>query len=497
MNDNDREMITMHTAYLKYSKYIILLAAAAIFAAGLTLFAPAPAAAESPDAVNRQSSEITIYFKSAAAIYDGFVNSAFMEEFANTKLGARYEETIAAGKIAQLKKAISNSFSATFSYEKALAFFDCPAALYVIDSDFDSLLLLFAVERDISKFEYFAKFKKGVKTEKFEKFQIYSLASEDGIDSLFFASFGSKTIFSNDAGLIRSILSAKTTLEGALKSAAAPVTAFINLKTLNAKVSGVYKNIGGQTLYIYPPSEDKQIKIAAFNGEKEPDPKLIEKAAAAADKIDVPADLSFAASVVRIPTAEFFAASLKYAEKFEMPVELKEALKSLSSSGGSGISLVISGGGSAKSDAAQGLMGGLAARLVFGVDNCGDAALKVLGKYLTGMTVEYKSPLLSVTNSPGAGAGEGEARWARNFNSINRVDASYFYYLKYDDGMAKMVENVIAAALAINSWQGSNAYELMSDLRDSAGVLKSLDRLWGVRLNGIEGLNSVIMIKLR
>ncbi|HBC74159.1 MAG: hypothetical protein A2008_13575 [Candidatus Wallbacteria bacterium GWC2_49_35] len=485
----------MRNLHIIYSKYIILLAAAAVFITGMTFHSPAAAFAEPPAAVSRQSSEVALYFKSAAAIYDGFVNSAFMEEFANTRLGARYEETIAAGKIAQLKRAINNSFSAAFSYEKALAFFDCPAALYVIDSDFDSLLLLFAVERDISKFEYFAKFKKGVKTEKYEKFHIYSLASEEGVDSLFFASFGSRTIFANDAGLIRSILSAKTSLEDATKTAAAPVTVFVNLKTLNAKVSGVYKNTGGQTIYIYPPSKDKEIKIAAFNGEEEPDPKLIEKAAAAADKIDVPADLSFAASVVRIPAAEFFAASLKYAEKFEMPAELKDALKSLSSSGGTGISLVISGGGSSKSDASSGLLGGLSARLAFGVDNCGEAALKALGKYLSAMTVEYKSPVLLLTNSPGSGAGE--TQWARNFNSINRVDASYFYYLKYDDGMAKMIENIIAASLAINSWQGSNAYELMSDLRDSAGVLKSLDRLWGVRLNGIEGLNSVIRIKLR
>lgn len=487
----------MRNLYIMYSKYLILLAAAAVFATGTAFLAPAEAFAEPPAEVSRRSSEVALYFKSAAAIYDGFVNSAFMEEFANTRLGARYEETIAAGKIAQLKKAVNNSFSAAFSYEKALAFFDCPAALYVIDSDFDSLLLLLAVERDISKFEYFAKFKKGLKTEKYEKFNIYSLASDDGIDSLFFASLGSRTIFANDAELVRSILSANTSLESAPKSAAAPVTAFINLKTLNAKISGVYKNTGGQTLYIYPPSKDNEIKIAAFNGEKEPDPKLIEKAAAAADKIDVPADLSFAASVVRIPTAEFFAASLKYAEKFEMPAELKDALKSLSSSSGSGISLVISGGGSSKSGASSGLMGGLSARLVFGVDKCGDSELKALGKYLNGMSVEYSSPLLTVTNAPGAGSGGGETQWARNFNTINGVDASYFYYLKYDDGMAKMVENIIAASLAINSWQGSNAYELMSDLKDSAGVLKSLDRLWGVRINGVEGLNSLVRIRLR
>jgi hypothetical protein len=470
-----------------------VLTAAVVFSSA-AIAAPETPAAGPPETAGRASCEAAAYFKSAAALYGGFINSRAMEEFNNSKLCARYEETIAAGKLAQLKKAIDNSFPAAFAFEKALAFFDCPGVFYVLNSDLDSLSLLLILERDISKYEYFIKLKKNIRIEKYQNNNIYSLSSPEGIDSLYFTALNSKTYFSNEADLIKSIISKKTNIESGVKTSA-PLCVYINLNRLKAKVGDIYKRNGGQYLYIYPDAAPGQIKIAAFNGEKEPLQELIDQAAGAADKINMPEDISFSAYIFKLASADFFAASLKYAEKFEMPEELKLTLKTLAASPGTGAGLVIgaSGGPGLKNEGL--LPGNLSTLVSFGVDKCDEKTISSLGKYLAGLKIDYKNSLLTISSAASAPAG-GLQR-ARDFNSINKCDAAYFYYLKYDDNMAKMADNILGAALSISSWQGSNAYELMSELRGSPEVLKSLDRIFGLRLDNIKELNSVIIIKLR
>lgn len=486
----------MDRRYFYNSMLLNLLTAAAIISTAV-FAAPENASGGPPETVGRGSCEAVVYFKSAAALYGGFINSPVMEEFNNSKLCARYEETIAAGKIAQLKKAVDNSFPAAFGFEKALAFFDCPGAFYFLNSDLDSLSLLFAAGRDISKYEYFIKLKKNIKIEKYQNTNIYSLASQDGIDSLYFAAFNSKTYFSNEADLIRSIISKKTNIEEGVKTTA-PLCAYINLNRLNAKVGEVYKRNGGQYLYIYPDAARKEIKIAAFNGEKEPQQALVDQAAGAVDKINMPKDLTFSAYIFKLASADFFGAALKYAEKFEMPEELKTVLKTLAASPGEGAGIVIgaSGGIGSKN---EGLFGNLSPVVSFAVDKCDEKTIAALGKYLAGLKVDHKNSLLTISSAADALNGEaaGGLQRARDFNSINKCEAAYFYYIKYDDNMARLADNIMGAALAISSWQGSNAYELMSELRQSPEVLKSVDSVFGLRLNDIKGLNSVILVKMR
>lgn len=486
----------INRAYLYKPLLLNVLTAAAIISAA-AFAAPETAAGGPPENAGRESCEAAVYFKSAAALYGGFINSRVMEEFNNSRLCTRYEETIAAGKISQLKKAIDNSFPAAFGFENALAFFDCPGVIYILNSDLDSLSLLLAVERDISKYDYFIKLKKNIKIEKHQNTNIYGLSSQDGIDSLYFAAFNSKTYFSNEPELIKSIISKKTNIEPGVKTSA-PLCVYINLNRLNAKVGDIYKRNGGQYLYIYPDAARKEIKIAAFNGEKEPQQILIEQAAAAADKINMPKDLSFAAYIFKLASADFFSASLKYADKFQMPEELKLTLKTLAASSGEGAGIVIGapGGTGVKN---EGLFGNLSPIVSFGVDKCDEKIVAALGKYLAGLKVDYKNSLLTISCASSAAEVEaaGGLQRSRDFNSINKCDAAYFYYLKYDDNMARLADNIIGAALAISSWQGSNAYELMSELRQSPEVFKSIGSIFGLRLNDIKGLNSVIIIKLR
>ncbi len=479
-----------------YKILLPVLATAALFSTA-AFAAPETAAEGQPETAGRAVCEAAVYFKSAAALYGGFINSRAMEEFNNSKLCTRYEETIVAGKIAQLKKAVDNSFPAAFGFEKALAFFDCPGVFYVLNSDLDSLSLLMTIERDISKYEYFIKLKKNIRIEKFQNNSIYSLSSQEGIDSLYFTALNSKTYFSNEPELIKSIISKKTNIEAGVKTSA-PLCVYINLNRLNARVGDIYKRNGGQYLYFYPDAARKEIKIAAFNGENEPPQALVDQAAGAADKINMPKDLSFSAYIFKLASADFFSAALKYAEKFEMPEELKTTLKTLAASPGEGSGIVISdsGGPGLKN---EGLFGNLSPLVSFGVDKCDEKTIAALGKYLGGLKVDYKNSLLTISSAADALNGEaaGGLQRSRDFNSINKCDAAYFYYLKYDDNMARLADNIIGAALAISSWQGSNAYELMSELRQSPEVLKSIDRVFGLRLNNIKGLNSVIIIKLR
>lgn len=484
-----------HMRTFLYTKFFAIAAALAAFALSFAPAPPAVAAAEPPAAVGRLSSELAVYLKSAASAYDGLASSPFMEDFGASKLGARYEETMAAGKMAQLKRAIAESFGSSVSYAKALAFFDCPASLFVITSDLEALSLVFAVERDISKFEYFVKLKKGVRSEKCGASTMYALASAEGVDSVYFGSRGARTFFANDAALARSIITGATAVEEPLKSAA-PITVYINLNKLDAKVGAVYKKSGGQSVFIFPSAKGAggEIRAAAFNGEKLPDSAVVEKALAALDKIDVPADVTFAASVFGLPSSDFFAASLRYAEKFALPRELCDALKTLASSKGAGVSIAAGGGPALAPGAETGILAGLSARIAFGVEACPETAVATLAKYLPGASVEYKDSLLSVANAPGAAAGE--TSWARNFNSAGRASAGYFYFLRYDGRASAAAENIMNATLAINSWQGSNAYDFMSDLKESAGLLKKLDTVLGLRPSGIEGLNSVIRITL-
>jgi len=449
-----------------------------------------------PETVGRALCEAAVYFKSAASLYGGFINSAAIEAFNNSKLRARYDETIVAGKLAQLKKAIDNSFPASIGFEKALAFFDCPGVFYVLNSDLDSLSLLLAVERDISKYEYFIKLKKNIKTEKCDNINIYALSSQEGIDSLYFAALNSKTYFSNEAGLLKSIISKKTNIEDGIKTSA-PLCIYINLNRLNAKVGDIYKRNGGQYLYIYPDSARKQIKIASFNGENEPQQALVEQAAGAADKINMPKDISFSAYIFKFAAADFFATALKYAEKFEMPEELKQALKTLASTPGEGAGAVIeaSGGHAAAPKSESLLPGNLSALVSFGLDKCGEKTTASLAKYLAGLKVDYQNSTLIISSQTAAPAGA--ILRSRDFNSINKCDAAYFYYLNYDDNMAQMADNILGAALSTPGWQGSNSYELINELKGSPEVLKSLDRIFGVRLNDIKELNSIVIIKLR
>lgn len=473
---------------LQNLKNLILLAAALFTICG---FHP-PAIAQ--DAFGPSSCEVTIFLKNAAGVYDDFVKSSLVEEFSSSRLFTRYGETIAAGKIEQLKRALDASFSSSLAYDKALAFFSCPAVFYIIDSDLDALKLLLAAERDISKFEYFAKFKKGVKSEKYLNSTIYSIVSEDGIESLYFCGFNSKTFFSNDIELLYSIISKKINPDNAYKSEA-PLTVNINLEKLNAKLSDIYKKRGSETLYIYPDAKAGLINIAAYNGSVKPQQADIQKALDAASKINVPEELAFAACAFELASADFFALALKYAEKFEMPSDLKDAIKSLAGQSGKGFALVIGAAGDAPVKSP--ITGSLSVHASFGFDKCDGRFVETLGKYLNGCRVEYISPSLIVSQSAKSGSGQGELQWARNFNASSGANAAYFYYLKFDDKMAEMAANIIGAALSINSWQGSNAYELMSDLSQSQGLLKSLEKLFVIRLNGIEGLNSVIKIKLR
>jgi len=451
-----------------------------------------PASAQ--EAFGPSSCEVTIGLKNAAGIYDDFVKSSFVEEFAGSKLFTRYGETIAAGKIEQLKRAIDASFSSSLVYDKALAFFACPAVFYVIDSDLDALKLLLAVERDISKFEYFAKFKKGVKSEKHLNTAIYSIVSDDGIESLYFCGFNSKTFFSNDIELLRGIVEKKIAADFSYKSEA-PLSVNINLEKLNAKVSEIYKKRGSETLYIYPDAKAGLINIAAFNGTAAPRQADLQKAFDTAAKISVPEELAFAACAFELASADFFASALKYAEKFEMPSDLKEAIKTLAGAGGKGFAAAMSAGGdpAVKSP----ITGGLSLHASFAIDKCDSRPVEILGKYLNGCRVEYISPALIVSQSAKSGAGHGELQWARNLNASSGANAAYFYYLKFDDKMLEMAANIISASLSINSWQGSNAYELMNDISQSQSVLKTLEKLFVIRLKGFEGLNSIIQIKLR
>jgi len=453
--------------------------------------------AEIANKAQLDSVEVILSVKSASGIYESFVNSRFISEFQKTKLMSRYDETIIAAKITQLKASVLSTFGSNISYSKLVSFFDCPADFYFINSDFDALAILLSLNRDISKFEYFVKLKKGLAVQKADSTNIYVISSEDGVESLYFCGFNSRTYFSNDIEILKSIIEKKVSFAG-IELFAAPLSAYINLNKLNARLTAEYKKIGAHYIYMVSPFKNaSELKLMIFNGPTAPNEAEYKKAEAAFDIVNLPKDVPFFAAISSgFSVGAFFSAAYDQARRFEFSTEFNDCLKALSETKSLGFKAAINENTLDQSEGNNSLFSGAAIALCLSHDSVKQPQIEIFKRYLAPLYIDYQGKAINFSNISPDKFPAAYLQWLDS--AIKSLGAgAYLYYFRFDAVSERLIKNFLGAVLDFKSWHGSSAYEFTFDLRESLEAFNAIEYICAIRPSAGGILNSIIKIRLR
>ncbi|HNY13447.1 MAG TPA: hypothetical protein PKK26_17795, partial [Candidatus Wallbacteria bacterium] len=351
--------------------------------------------------------------------------------------------------------------------------------------------LLAEADRNISKYEYFMKFKKGLKTEKVGDVTIYLVNSSDDITVFCFALFQGKTYFSNSFELLSSVVSKNTVLEARAVSKS-PAWAFINLRTLTARLTDNFKKNEGMFLYLFPPSpESVALNIVVLNGSVPGDteePGVVK----ALKKVTLPLDLpAFSFSNENFAASEFFGTALACAESLEVSADFTTLLSKFSAISGKGVSVIL--------DLA--VKDGIQYIIAFGAENVPSELQAAFKKYFPELDIVFSKGRFVVSNKNLEASGYK----ALNFDWMNGISktldasgVSYFYCIR-GEAAAVALRQMLNMMLDLKNWKSSDAYEFSSDLADSFDVFKTLGNILVFSPNGggVKNLNSVISVSFK
>lgn len=449
----------------------------AVFSSPSFLFA-----AESPSDIAPGSCEVVLAVKNAGSLAAAFLDSKFVREFAGTKLFERYAQSSFFAKYSQLGGAFEDTFGRDFRYDKLKEFFDCDCNLFFIRTDWDRPLYLLEADRGLAGYEYFARFKKGLKSEKVGNTAVYRVSTSDGVDAAYFASPGARTYVSNSLDLIKSVAEGKTKISGRI-SPNAQVSAFFNASLLDVRMTPAFS--GGGSYYAYFAAEkDGTLRMAAFTG-NEPSAKDVGVAFKAA--LQAPADApAFAAAAFGYDAAAFFAKASSEARRLSAPARVTSLLEKLAAKESKGAFLVAD-------EAAGSKLGVYSAALACEKPAAGE--MEGLTSFLPDMFVAHESGLLIVSTDAGAkNAGNSFAWAAGQGKSLGASPGGYFYMINFGRA-CDVASEVLASVLNYDSWRSSEAYDFVSDLSRSMDVLKIFGSLVVVSQGGEGAPNSVAVLR--
>ncbi len=472
---------------MKYIKIFLLSALVAALFSGC-----AYAAGKIPSKIGVSECEMTLCAKKTGKLLDAFLNSEFVRKFSESKLFPRFTQSLAYQKYEQASVALKNSFGGDFKYSRLLDFLDCDIALHIVNSDLDALLLMAEADRNISKYEYFIKFKKGLKTEKVGDTTIYLVNSADDITVFCFAPFQNKTYFSNSFDLLSSVVSKNTVIE-AKPVTKAPALIFINLRTLTARLTDNFKKNEGIFLYLFPPSsESAALNIAAFNGITPPGDAEAQAAVKAFNKVTLPLDLpAFSFSNENFTAANFFGTALGCAESLEVSADFTAMLSKFSSVSGRGLSVILD---SAVKDSLQFIVS-------FGVETPDAMSQASFKKYFPDIDAVFSKGRLILSNKKI----EASAYKELNFDWLNAISrsldasgVSYFYCIR-GEAFSAALGQMLNMMLDLKNWKSSDAYEFSADLADSLEIFKAFAHIlvFSPAGGGVKNLNSSISVSFK
>jgi len=439
-----------------------------------------------PGEIGLKSCEVVVSIKNAGPFVAALMDSGFAREFSASKLGERYAQSSFFTKYSQLKTAFDDTFGSEFKVEKLTEFFNCDCSLFFIRTDWDRPLYLLEVDKSISKYEYFARFKKSLKSEKIGSSTVYFVSTADGIDMAFFTSSGPRTYVSNSIDIIKGVAEGKTAI-GERLSTHAPVCAFFNIvKLVTVRLIPAVKNSGGYYAYFFA-EKDGTVRMASFAGDDQPALQKVAAAAALVKDVPVPKDSpAFSFAAFGFNTAEYFSSAVREAKRLSAPAGVTGMLERLAAKPASGAFLVAEETAGAKN-------GVYSAALA--CDKPTDQEMADFANFLPDMSVKYDSGMLKVSTVAGEKPAVDRFAWvAGEGKTLNVLPKGYYYMINFPQACG-VASGVMDAILKLDNWKSSEAYDFASDLRSSIDVLKFYESLVVFSEGDPAKYNSVAVIR--